>query len=340
MRIWAWKSKTLVNIASTYCNKTQKRTYMFSFFSSSKSVPQWANFFNAKEYTRFINAVDSYFKIKNLRYTIDDGVLKTDEEVFGVDALGLTNIAQTCKLEHDQDWSDLVTHHFDGMMAAKVFDREFQSKKHNFEYAKGFLAVRLYHRHHFDTVGIENIIYEPFADDIMKVLVYDLPHTVSNVKPEDAKLWPKSIDELLKYGSDSVKQRYPVQASHERFNEFDIWFISDNHLFATNAVLDQEGMHKYTGSKGALVGIPHRHAVLIYPIETLEVVQAINTLIPIIAGMYSEGPGSISKNIFWYRDGQFTNLPYELTKAKLRFSPPDSFVEMIQGINSPAKKQS
>jgi hypothetical protein len=306
---------------------------MFSFFSSSKSVPPWADFFNTREYNKFLKVVDTYFKGKNLHYTIDDGVLKTDEKVFGVSTLGLTNIAQSCK--HDQDWSDIITHHFNGMIEANVFNQEFQLKKHNFEYVKDFLAVRLYHYHHFDAVGIDNIICEPFADDIIKVLVYDLPHTVSNVTPKDARLWTKSTDELIKYGADSVKQRYPVQASLQPFNEFDIWFISDGHLFATNPVLDQDEMLKYIGSNGALVGIPHRHAVLIYPIETLEVVQAINTLIPVIAGMHNEGPGSISENIFWYRDGQLTKLPYKLTKEKLQFQPPDDFVEMIQGLTMP-----
>ena len=55
-------------------------------------------------------------------------------------------------------------------------------------------------------------------------------------------------------------------------------------------------MLKYIGTEGALIGVPHRHTVIINPIESLEVAKAINILIPIINGMNIEGPVSIVEN--------------------------------------------
>jgi len=83
---------------------------------------------------------------------------------------------------------------------------------------------------------------------------------------------------------------------------------------------------------GSLIGVPHRHAVIIYPIESLQVVQAINRLIPTIHGMHNEGPGSISNKLLWYQDDEFRDLPYGVEGNKLRFMPPEFFVEMLNSM--------
>lgn len=48
--------------------------------------------------------------------------------------------------------------------------------------------------------------------------------------------------------------------------------------------------------------------------------------------MNQEGPGSLSKNVFWYNENKLTNLPYELENGKLKFIPPNSFVEMLNSL--------
>ena len=62
---------------------------------------------------------------------------------------------------------------------------------------------------------------------------------------------------------------------------------SPNVSFST---LNDENKH-LVGTHGALVGLPHRHIALIYPIENISVMGAINTLIPVIYGMFGERPG-------------------------------------------------
>ncbi len=86
------------------------------------------------------------------------------------------------------------------------------------------------------------------------------------------------------------------------------------------------------GTYGSLVGVPHRHAVLIYPIENIEVVKVITNLIPIITGMYSEGPGSLSPDLFWHRDGILEQLPYQLEDNTIQFTPTERFLEMLNSL--------
>jgi hypothetical protein len=48
--------------------------------------------------------------------------------------------------------------------------------------------------------------------------------------------------------------------------------------------------------------------------------------------MNGEGPGSISDNIFWYKDGHYENLPYEIVDDKIQFYPPEGFVSMLNSL--------
>jgi hypothetical protein len=45
--------------------------------------------------------------------------------------------------------------------------------------------------------------------------------------------------------------------------------------------------------------------------------------------MEREGPGSITPNLYWYRDGRFTLLPYEIANKQFNFRPPDELVDLM-----------
>lgn len=273
--------------------------------------------------------VDEYFKRKGLNYVHNDGVLEVPDNPFGMNQLGLVNLAQRCKLTGDGDWSEIIRDHFDGMIRASEFDKEFSKKKKDFSYAKEFVGVKLYNANYFDAVGRENVICRPVAESIIEVLIYDAPHTISNIKPEDANAWDIAIGDLFKIGFENMRRQYSANISKEALETFSVWLCQANHFFVTNLALDHEEMKKYCGSKGALVGMPHRHALLIYPIESLEVVKAINMLIPVIAGMNNEGPGSISEKLFWYYGEQYINIPYERSEKNLSITPPAEFIDMM-----------
>ncbi|HEX2898851.1 MAG TPA: hypothetical protein VHS96_03930, partial [Bacteroidia bacterium] len=68
---------------------------------------------------------------------------------------------------------------------------------------------------------------------------------------------------------------------------------------------------------------------IIHPIEDSSVIKAINMMIPMTYGMHHEGPGSISANLYWYRQGKFMKLPYNIGNQSLNFQPPSDFVAML-----------
>jgi len=310
---------------------------MFSFFKNSKNlpeVPSWASYLTKTEYSKFIKSIDSYFYKQNITYRLEDGYLEVGPNDFDFTQLGLVNLSQICKQDEPQNYKKIISRHFDTMVRSNKFDKDFQKIIHDFEQIKQYVAVRLYHQSYFETVGKENTIGKDFAGDIYAALVFDLPDNILSITPEQAEKWNKSIDELFGLGVKNVREACPINVSQESFNNLKIWIVEGNHFFVPNVVFDLDKHPQVIGTYGSLIGIPHRHGVIIYPIENLQVINAITTLIPLIKGMNTEGPGSISNNLFWYNAGVFEDLPYEIQEEGIQFYPTENFTNQLSLLQS------
>lgn len=305
---------------------------MFSFFKKKNTIteiPNWASFFEDSEYSTFIYEIENYFKKLNIEIEIFDGIIVVTENELGLSNLGLSNVAQNCKQDKPKKYKDIIKNHFDSLIEANKFEIEFEKIADNFEKVKKYIGVRLYNKEYIDYVGKEFAIGKEFEGDIYSMIVFDFPHSIANIKPEQINKWGKSIDELFEIGLQNIKDKYPLQITKERFNIFDIWFANSDHFFTPNIVYDLENRKELTGSKGLLIGIPHRHSAIIYPIENLEVVKAINGIFPAIYNMNIEGPGSLSNKVFWYIEGTFIEIPYNMEDGKLQLFPPDNFLKLL-----------
>lgn len=305
---------------------------MLSFFkkkTGNADVPEWAAFFDGKEYSLFCNEVDNYFKNLKIQYQISDGQVFINGNEFGSNNLGLINVAQVCKQQEPKYYKEIITEHFNSMIRATQFDKEFAKIANNFKEIKKYIGVRLYDNEYVAQVGKESTIGKDLFGDIYAMIVFDFPDSVLSIKPEQALVWNKTVDDLFEIGVENIRIKYPLTITKETFGEFNIWFVQEEHFFVPNVVFDIENRQELIGSKGSLIGLPHRHSAIIYPIENLEVVKAINGLIPTIYGMNQEGPGSLSNNLFWYKDKIFTQLPYKIEDNKLQFFPPDNFVKQL-----------
>ena len=305
---------------------------MFSIFKRKKenhNVPEWASFFKENEYSEFLKSIEGYFANKKISFGLSDGILTLATDEFGCRELGLMNVAQVCKQDTPKHYKKIVSDHFDTMIRAHQFDTEFKQIVHDYDKIQQYIGVRLYPIDYPAAIGKDLTIGKEFSEGIYAMLVFDLPDSIINIQPEQALKWNKTLDELFETGIQNIRSKYPLEISEQKFKEFNIWFVQGDHFFAPNIVFDLHNHKNLVGSKGSLIGIPHRHSVIIYPIEDIKVVKAINQLIPTIYGMNGEGPGSISNNMFWYRDGHFQNLPYKITDQKLQFFPPENFVELL-----------
>lgn len=306
---------------------------MFSFFKKNtvNEVPEWASFFDIKQYNAFVKAIDRYLSKRNISYQIGDGILETEPQMFGNKQLGLVNVAQVCKL-NNTEFNEIVEEHFENLAKGFQFDTEFKNNIDNYEKVKDYLGVRIYPLSYPQTVGIENTMGKVMADDLYATLIFDTPFSVSTIKPQQAEKWGETDDDLFTWGVTNMKRKYPIEVIQQSFGGFDIWIASADHFYSANIILDHTQMEELSGPHGSLVGIPHRHAALIYPIKNLKVTEAVSPIIQTVNGMYNEGPGSISTGLYWYKNKDLTEIPYNIEEGKLQIIPPDAFVEMLNDL--------
>ena len=311
---------------------------MFSFLKKSKAntVPAWAaSFFSADEYHHFMATLESMLQSRNLNYSIGEGVVYLNGSNIVFEQLGLLNLAQTCKISNPANWENLIHTHFHEMEQSADFNKLFEVRSKDYEYAKDYLAIRLFNQDVLENGLKDLVVKQDFCGDAFSMLSFDLPQSVINVKPDQLKCWNRSAEELFETGKQNVEKKYSFDFSRETIHDFDIWFIQDEHHFVPNFVFSMKKYPALNGEYGSLIGVPHRHAAMIYPIETMETISAVNSLPFIISGMFKEGPGSVSNCLFWYRNGMFQSLPYEIGENKITLKPTVEFIQMVEKL--PAK---
>lgn len=293
-------------------------------------VPQWADFFNEAQYSQFINTVGAYFRSRGVPYSLHTGaVVRLSDRTYGVEKIGLLNLAQTCKRLPPANWNEIIEKHFEGMWIAAEFENEFQKKAHDFSFVKDHIAVRFYHNDYVAAIKDGLTIGKPIAEGIYAMLVFDFPHSVINVRPEQTIQWNKTYEQLFEEGLENVRRKYSFRMTEESLAEIKIHLIAEDHFYAPNIILNLADHPRLASEKGILLGIPCRHAALLYPVRGAEVITAINRLIPVISGMYKDGPGSISDRLYWYYQGRYVTLPYTMDEQNIQFYPPESFVEVL-----------
>jgi hypothetical protein len=304
-------------------------------FSSNKddrdAVPAWADFLSNVEFKAFEKAVHSYFKSLGKPFKIDDGIVRTswmssDSEMQN---LGLMNVAQMCKQAKPEEYDGIIRNHFDVMRKSKDFIAGFFENMNDFEFVKPFIGTRLYHKDHIKSIGPGGVISKQVTEDIIAMLVFDMPQAISSIKPDQIAIWDKSVDELLSLGLYNIQENYDFSTT-KLDAQVNLLAVIQNHFFGSNVILNLDQTDGLVGTHGSLVIVPHRHTTVVHPIEDTSVLMAINMLIPMAHGMHHEGPGSITPQIYWYRQGKFLNLPYKIANNAINFEPPSDFVAMLE----------
>jgi hypothetical protein len=300
-------------------------------FRKPEPRPAWASFFTDEQYQRFRHIVERYFQSQQKQYTWGDGVVSLEPvEPGGVHQLGLVNLAQLCARSEEREWTQIVEDHFRTLEKSHTEQKVLEQRVTDFDRVGELLAVRLWPDTYLNELDETRMIFREDLPGTISALVYDLPSSIRNVTPDETKEWGKELDHLFRLALDNVREICIPDVSEQDLGDgVKVQLLSDESFFVASHALLLEEHERCVGSFGALVGVPHRHVLLAYPIESLEVVQAIPRLIAVIVGMEREGPGSISPRIYWYQAGDYVDLPYRIEGDTLHFSPPEAFVEMM-----------
>ncbi len=293
------------------------------------SVPEWAGFFTKDEYEEFIILVSKYMHSKKLNFTIYDGIVDVKENTIGFGKMGLDNIARTCKQIPIKDWEYRINYHFDALEKTHAFGKEIDSQKNDFEAMKQYVAVRIYPVGYIAQVGADHFLLKNISEGLVAALVFDYPDSIQNIQEKDIEGWNKEEEELFKIGQENVKKNNSLELNKQAMTGYSVYTVDSDHFFAANIYFELDKLEIIDPEKGALIAFPHRHCSIIYPITTVEVIKAINELIPIIHNMHNEGAGPISSGLFWYKKGKLNPIAYTITDENLTITPSSEFLELL-----------
>ncbi len=198
----------------------------------------------------------------------------------------------------------------------------------DFDAIRDRVKVRLYSHAALDAMP-PALIRRNVAADLDAILVLDLPETIVTVSPSARQQWDIDDDALFDIARKNVERMDVLSVEDIELAE-DVpgralvgdSFFTASHLLHVARYVDPP-------ERGLLVGVPHRHVLLLHRIEDRRVVHAIRAMLAMVRGMHHEGPGSISDQLYWWRDGRITLLPSEIRDGRLVFTPPDKFITAV-----------
>ena len=307
-------------------------------FGRAKKPPEWASFMEGEEFQAFGETLKQEFVKMGFGYQLDLEAGVAEVKIAGNDPhrLGLLNLAQLCNANERKHWPEIIDQHLDKLILTR-HEREaiLEQLAYSFEAARPYLKVRLYP----DELGdmVEHMVHYRPAEGLLAVLMYDLPDSVASVQKSHVENWGRAEEELFRIGLEHVRDEPGMDSdSIEADKGIAIQVLGgESHFVASRALLLDEYLTE-SSPHGVLVAMPHRHVALYHPIKDLSVVQAISSLIAVAHGMYSKGPGSITPNIYWYRNGEYMLLPSKVEGRNIEFFPPERFVnECLNCLSEP-----
>ena len=299
-------------------------------FFRKNNVPKWASFLGLgrKTYPLFMAEVEAYFKLAGRPYTIDGDLVRVDNDGDNWQ-FGLSNLAQLCARADTQDYAAIIKEHFDLVEESLAAEERFEKIASDFEQVKEYIGVRLYDEAYTTAMGEDSFIRRHFAGEIYEALVYDHTESIAAVPKEHVAKWGKAADELFAVGIENIRRKYPLEPKKINAGENEIFVVETEHFFAANILIELDRHRELIGKGGAIVAVPTRHFAMIYPIEDIGVVPVMNMYFTTVTQIYADGPGSLTCEVYWYRNGHFEPLNYELSGKKIKFTPTEAFVALL-----------
>jgi len=293
----------------------------------------WAEFMTDEEYRTFSGQVLNYWRTRGRWPLIADGELMLEDSDGKSNVFGLANLARLCGDAVQGEWTALISGHFEALEEGLA--EQESTDLTDFESVKKYLAVRIYDAAYAERLEGRAITRVDLGGTVT-MLVLDLPTTIRTLASDDVKEWGKSVDELLEIGLNNVLAKYESEWQTEQVeldSDFEVSLLSAPDFYVTTAALAFDKFPEMSGVFGAIIGIPHRHALIALPLEGLAGMRSVGSLIPVILGMYREGPGSISPWLYWWRAGEILPLPVEMKGDTVEFSPPAAFIELMNDLS-------
>lgn len=295
-------------------------------------APEWASCLRSKLATeRFEALVAAYFKSRGERAELGDGRVwlagQRDEAQYG-----LTGVAQQCAQRPEKEWARLIAAHFTRLIDGGAKDAAIEESIGDFEAVRARLVLRLWDEENEDARRVPTVRRE-VGPGLAAVLCLDLPESIRTVGPEEAAAWDRSEESLFDEALDNVERLSKARVEPvELGNGTTLMTVGGSSCYISALAMRLHRFPDLSGTRGAFVAVPKRDALLAVPFSGVAAVKHLSDLMFIAAGVFRDGPGSVTPRVYWVRDGAWTEVPYSIDAKGLKVSPPPELVEALNDL--------
>lgn len=218
--------------------------------------------------------------------------------------LGLTNLRQRLAGERPDDWPAVVA----DFVSAVIVGFENRLETDDFQLIRTLVRTRFYGAD--PQIRDEFCTIEP-ATGLVEVVVIDRPTSVMLAPAADVAAWRVPKPELFRLGRGNVRADPPLDREEHEVDGVRICILSGESFYATTH-LHWLGDYLVLGPFGAFVALPNRHVMLAHAVWDGSAVQALETLRRLAERFHTEGPGSITADVYWWQGGRLSLVRTEV----------------------------
>ena len=157
-----------------------------------------------------------------------------------------------------------------------------------------------------DVAAVYEVTARPAMPGAVAALFVDRPDSVESVNDAMVDAWGIPPDRLFSLAEQNTRRL--ESASHSTMYSpegVEIHVLYGPSLFtASHALWPTDWLtDSLRPEVGVLLACPTRHVVLAHVVAGRSVLQAIPTLSALTAQRYADGPGSLFRSLWWWRDG-------------------------------------
>ncbi|MBC7450477.1 MAG: hypothetical protein H7259_03200 [Cytophagales bacterium] len=204
-----------------------------------------------------------------------------------------------------------------------IFESGVQEEE-GYEAFARYLSLRMYGSTHMDSFPSEEFYVKQDLDDTITVLVLDYPSSIEHLLRSNAADWGKTESDLFDRALKNIQETYHrVVISYEGQPQAGMFTLSGDDHFKTSAVLYMEEYPALQGTHGALIALPDRDSLVCKTLEddiSLEV--GMQFLVHFTDQTYHNSENRITRQIYWYLNGEFTVIPYSIGIERMTYTLP------------------
>jgi len=292
---------------------------------------EWTNWLTAPQRVVFRDSLQAVLDARGLQASVS-----SDFVVIGAVAVDLLTLARLCAQVDEEDYQGVLDAHIDERLLSSRDITTSAALDEDWELAQAWVKLRLLPQSLI--AGSEDeLISAPIGADLSIVLVYDLPGSVVSVLPSAAAGWPVTGRELWPITLENLRREEPPpEVERVELGEgVEAFLVSGESFFITSRLLLlADILPPETFPHGALVIVPHRHAMAIHPITDQGIYDAMAGLSLMGQELFDSGPGPLTPAVYWWQGSAIerVEITVDTVAGEVTLSPSEELDAMLESL--------